>query len=442
MNNSVEQAIRQDGRKADEGRKVVITPHFVGTADGSCLIETGKTRVICTASVEKGAPPFLRGTGEGWVTAEYAMLPASTGKRKRRDGLKKDSRGVEISRLIGRVLRQAVDRSRLGDVSITIDCDVLEADGGTRTAAITGGFVALVLAIQKMINEGELKESPIIRQVAAISAGIVEDKVLLDLCYVEDSAAQTDCNVAMDESGNLIEIQGTAEGKPMTIPELQTLLSYTKKGVAYLMEKQREALKEAADLIGQKQVLVIASGNQHKVDEIARMAGDRFHVVTMRDAGFLGDIDETGATFEENAVLKAETVCKATGYLTLADDSGLEVDALNGAPGVHSARYAGGHGDDKKNNQKLLQDMQDVEEKDRSARFVSVLALASPFQKTKIFRGECEGTIGYEPKGTGGFGYDPLFIVGEKTFAELTQEEKNSVSHRSRSMAKLKEYLG
>ncbi|HHT15875.1 MAG TPA: ribonuclease PH [Clostridiales bacterium] len=442
MKKSQTQYVRPDGRNADEGRKVMITPHFVGAADGSCLIETGKTRVICTASVERGAPPFLRGTGEGWVTAEYAMLPASTGRRKRRDGLKRDSRGVEISRLIGRALRQAVDRSRLGDVSITIDCDVLEADGGTRTAAITGGFVALVLAIQKIMAEGQLKESPIIRQVAGISAGIVDGQALLDLCYIEDFSAQTDCNVVMDESGKLIEIQGAAEGMPMAVSELQTLLSYAQKGVHHLMEKQREALGEAADLIGQKPTLVIASANQHKVDEIARMAGEKYRVVSMKEMGFVDDIVETGATFEENAVMKAETVCKALGYLTIADDSGLEVDALNGAPGIRSARYAGEHGDDKKNNQKLLADLAQVKEKDRTARFVSAIALASPFQKTRIFSGSCEGLIGFEEKGTGGFGYDPLFIVGDKTFAQLTKQEKDSISHRSRAMAKLKDHLG
>ena len=163
---------RKDGRACNAPRAHRFIPNFVSTAAGSCLIETGGTRVICTASVEEGVPPFLRGKGCGWLTAEYAMLPASTGRRKQRDGLKKDGRGVEISRLIGRALRQAVDRERLGERTITIDCDVLEADGGTRTAAITGGFVALVGAIDRLIREGKLRESPIIHQIAAISAAI------------------------------------------------------------------------------------------------------------------------------------------------------------------------------------------------------------------------------------------------------------------------------
>ena len=192
---------RLDNRLPNELRPCEITVGFVGTADGSCLIRCGGTRVICTASVEEGVPPFLRGKGLGWLTAEYAMLPASTGRRKQRDGLKKDGRGVEISRLIGRALRQAVDRRFLGERTVTVDCDVLEADGGTRTASITGGFVALCCAVDKLIKAGKLKESPIIHQIAAVSAGIVEDIPCLDLCYLEDSAAQTDMNFVMDETG-------------------------------------------------------------------------------------------------------------------------------------------------------------------------------------------------------------------------------------------------
>ena len=164
---------RPDNRKPNELRPCEIIPDFVGTADGSCLIRCGGTRVICTASVEEGVPPFLKGKGLGWLTAEYSMLPASTGRRKQRDGIKKDGRGVEISRLIGRALRQAVDRRFLGERTVTIDCDVLEADGGTRTASITGGFVALVCAVDKLIKQGKLKESPIVHQIAAVSAGIV-----------------------------------------------------------------------------------------------------------------------------------------------------------------------------------------------------------------------------------------------------------------------------
>ena len=169
---------RANGQAPDALRPCEMTPDFVSTAAGSCLIRCGGTRVICTATVEEGVPPFLRGQGVGWLTAEYAMLPASTGRRKARDGVKKDGRGVEISRLIGRALRQAVDRRYLGERTITIDCDVLEADGGTRTASITGGFVALCCAVDKLLRTGKIKESPVVHQLAAVSAGLVADTPL------------------------------------------------------------------------------------------------------------------------------------------------------------------------------------------------------------------------------------------------------------------------
>lgn len=433
---------RLDQRAQDALRPITITPNFVSSASGSCLIEAGGTRVICTASVEEGVPPFLRGKGEGWLTAEYAMLPASTGRRKQRDGLKKDGRGVEISRLIGRVLRQAVDRSRLGERTITIDCDVLEADGGTRTAAITGGYVALCLAVQKLLSDGRLKESPVIRQIAAVSCGVVEGEALLDLCYQEDSQAQADMNVVLDESGAYIELQGTGEGRPFTAQELATLLNYAGKGISELMACQRAGLGDAYQVIGQKQKLVLASNNAHKIKELRHMLGDRFDILSMAEAGYEGDIDENGSTFEANAIIKAEAVRDFTGLLSLADDSGLMVDALEGAPGVNSARYAGRHGDDAANNEKLLYLMEEIEEGERGAQFVSVLALASPFTKTLTFRGECPGKILYETRGQGGFGYDPLFEYETgKTFAEMTQEEKDAVSHRARAMAKLRDYL-
>ncbi len=233
---------RIDGRGAGALREVRIVPGFVRTAAGSCLVECGGTRVICTASVQEGVPPFLRGKGQGWLTAEYAMLPASTGQRKARDGVKKDGRSVEIQRLIGRSLRQAVDLARLGERTVTLDCDVLEADGGTRTASITGSFVALVLAVDKLIREGRLLQSPVTHQVSAVSCGIVSGQPLLDLCYVEDSCAQVDMNVVMDDAGRFIEVQGTGEGRSFSREELDKLLALAEEGNAELMRAQRDAL--------------------------------------------------------------------------------------------------------------------------------------------------------------------------------------------------------
>ncbi len=433
--------IRLNGRAADALREHTFITNFVKTADGSCLISTGGTRVICTASVEEGVPPFLRGQGMGWLTAEYAMLPASTGRRKARDGVKKDGRSVEISRLIGRTLRQAVDRKWLGERTITIDCDVLEADGGTRTAAITGGFVALVCAIDKLIKQGKLKESPIVHQIAAVSAGIVEGAPSLDLCYIEDSTAQTDMNFVMDESGAFIELQGTGEGRAFTRSELNILVALGEKGIRELHAAQRDALGERAVLICPRRKLVIASNNAHKVAEIKAMAGDKLDVLSMREAGLDMDIDENGDTFAANAIIKAEAVCRATGYAALADDSGLMVDALCGAPGVHSARYAGVHGDDAANNALLIENIKDVSAP-RTGRFVSAIALAQPFGKTVTVEGACEGVITFAPRGQGGFGYDPYFeYENGQTFAEMSAELKNQISHRAHAMTAILPYL-
>ena len=433
---------RLDQRAPDELRYHRIIPDYVRTAAGSCLIETGGTRVICTASVEEGVPPFLRGKGEGWLTAEYAMLPASTGKRKSRDGVKKDGRGVEISRLIGRSLRQAVDRRMMAGITITVDCDVLEADGGTRTASITGGFVALVCAVDKLLKQGKLKESPIVHQLAAVSAGIVDDVPCLDLCYLEDSAAQTDMNFVMDETGAFVELQGTGEGRAFSRGELNEILALGEKGIDELHEKQREALGDMSRHIAPKRTVVIASNNAHKIQEISHMLEDRLNVISMAEAGFSGDIDENGETFEENAAIKARTVAKATGFCALGDDSGLSVDALDGAPGVHSARYCGYHGDDKANNDLLISNMAGIPAEDRTAEFVCAMALSLPNGDVKTVRGACPGVITFAPRGTGGFGYDPYFeYLSGETFAEMAQEEKNQISHRANAMRLMLPYL-
>ena len=235
---------RNDGRAPEMGRPVTIETDFVRTADGSCLICTGNTKVICTASVEENVPPFLRGKGQGWVTAEYAMLPASTGHRKQRDGVKRDGRGVEISRLIGRSLRQAVDLTALGERTITLDCDVLQADGGTRTASITGAYVALVDAMHWAEEHKHVKSADRVLKdwVSAVSVGVINGKPMLDLPYIEDSQAMTDMNVAMTGSGDFIEIQGTAEHRPFNRAELNTLLDLAEKGNRELQAAQRAAL--------------------------------------------------------------------------------------------------------------------------------------------------------------------------------------------------------
>ena len=431
---------RIDQRKNNETRLCTIVPNFMETADGSCLISTGKTRVICTASVEEGVPPFLRNTGRGWVTAEYAMLPASTGRRKQRDGIKKDGRSVEIQRLIGRSLRQAIDMNKLGERTITLDCDVLTADGGTRTASITGAYVALVLAVNKLMQNGLIAENPIIGQVAAVSAGIVDDQPMLDLCYVEDSGAQTDMNLVMNQRGEFIELQGTGEGRAFTNIELNSILDMGRAGVRSLMRAQRKALEGQGEWLLPAKRIVVATGNAHKLKELGDIFGGMVELVSMKDAGFTGDIVEDGDTFEANSAITAEAVARVTGLPALADDSGLSVDALGGAPGVYSARYAGDHGDDEANNNLLLKNMEN--ETNRTCRFVCAMALALPGEETRVVRGECVGELLHARAGQGGFGYDPLFKYQTgKTFAEMTEKEKNAVSHRAVASEKMREVI-
>ena len=213
-------------------------------AEGSVLYCQGNTKVLCNATVDTKVPPHVLGSGKGWVTAEYSMLPRATVTRNQRDisKLKLSPRSTEIQRLIGRALRGAVDMEKLGERSIIVDCDVIQADGGTRCASITGGFIALAIAIKKLVDSGEISENPITKQVAALSVGIVGDEAVCDLCYEEDCRAETDMNVIMTSNGGFIEIQGTAEGKELTKDELSTLLSLAEKGMEELFEKQREVI--------------------------------------------------------------------------------------------------------------------------------------------------------------------------------------------------------
>jgi ribonuclease PH len=241
---------RSDGRAADAIRPVRITPDFIDNAEGSVLIEMGRTRVICTASVEEGVPRFLRDQGRGWVTAEYGMLPRSTDTRMDREAArgKVGGRTMEIQRLIGRSLRAAVDMEALGENTVKIDCDVIQADGGTRTASITGAWVALALACRKvgLAAAGPVGEDmvvgPIARGVAAISVGVVGDRPLLDLCYVEDSTAEVDMNVVMTSAGEYVELQGTAEGRTFDRKQLDALAELAWGGIQELMVAQRAAL--------------------------------------------------------------------------------------------------------------------------------------------------------------------------------------------------------
>ena len=236
--------MRPSGRQADELRSITLTRDYTKHAEGSVLVEFGDTKVICNASVDEKVPGFLKGSGQGWVTAEYGMLPRSTGSRMRREAThgKQGGRTMEIQRLIGRSLRAVVDLEALGERTITVDCDVIQADGGTRTASITGGYVALVDAINSVMQKGDLKTNPLTGFVASVSVGVYNGTPVLDLDYAEDSNAETDMNVVMNDEAAFIEVQGTAEGHAFNQEELNAMIDLAKHGIAKLVEKQKEAL--------------------------------------------------------------------------------------------------------------------------------------------------------------------------------------------------------
>ena len=236
--------MRSDGRAPDEMRPVKLTPDFIPTAEGSVLIEVGQTRVIATATIEDGVPSFLKGSGKGWVTSEYGMLPRSTEQRTPREATRGRSSGrtLEISRLIGRSLRAVTDMKALGERTLWIDCDVIQADGGTRTASITGGFVAMALAFERLVAAGILRSVPLKDSVAATSVGIVNDQPRLDLSYEEDSVAQVDMNVVMTGSGRFVEVQASAEGRPFASDEMESLIELASAGIRQLCEAQQTLL--------------------------------------------------------------------------------------------------------------------------------------------------------------------------------------------------------
>ncbi len=441
---------RIDNRNFDEIRNIKITRNYTKYAEGSVLIEMGETKVICTASVEEKVPPFLRNTGTGWINAEYSMLPRSTHERKIRESSrgKVEGRTQEIQRLIGRAIRSVVDLDKIGERTIWIDCDVIQADGGTRTASITGAYVAVVDALYKLYSSKKIKTMPVNRFVSAISVGIVEGNHLLDLCYDEDSKAQVDMNIIMTNEGEFIEVQGTGEENPFSREDLNKLLELGEKGNKLLIEAQKEALGPITYeivSIDYGNDIVIATNNKHKLEEIGDILKDLdYNIKSLKDVNLDGiEIVEDGKTFEHNALIKARTISKKTNLISIADDSGLEVKAIGNKPGIYSARYAGENATDSENRKKLIKSLQNIPMSKRDARFVSCVAVVFPDGKEFVVRGTCEGFIGLEEKGDNGFGYDSLFIVNNynKTFAQLPSSIKNSISHRAKALELMKEEL-
>lgn len=445
--------MRIDERKNDELRLVTIETNYLKHPEGSVLVSFGDTKVICNATLETKVPPFMRGQGRGWVHAEYSMLPRATNTRTIREAAKGKLTGrtMEIQRLIARSLRSVVDLEKLGERSITVDCDVIQADGGTRTASITGAFVALKLAVQTLLESGQLVEDPIKENIAAISVGISKaGEAILDLNYVEDSSADVDMNLVMTASGQFVEIQGTGEEATFSNTQLSEMLALGEKGIDELVKIQNQAIQanqkikmaEPQEPLIPTDTILIATNNPGKAREFeALFAKKGLQVKTMRDYPEIPEVEETGTTFAENALLKAETIAETFNMLVLADDSGLKVDALDGQPGVYSARFAGEPKSDAANNAKLLHELTGIPAAERAAQFHCTLALALPGKESLVVEGEVEGTILSIPRGKNGFGYDPLFYVPskEKTMAELSEDEKNKMSHRAVALMKLEE---
>lgn len=444
--------MRHDKRKANQLRTISIETNVLKHPEGSVMISFGDTKVICAATFEDRVPRFLKGKGTGWVTAEYSMLPRATNTRNIRESAKGKLTGrtMEIQRLIGRSLRTVVDLEVLGERSLIVDCDVIQADGGTRTASITGAFVALKLAVNKLLTEGKLTEDPIKEHLAAVSVGVLPTKeVVLDLDYVEDSAAAVDMNIVMTESGEFVELQGTGEEATFNAKELADMLSYGQAGIETLIKQQKEVLTQEAKSITveNKEVkkeapktIVIATKNKGKAKEFeALFEAKGFKIKTLLDYPDLPDVEETGKTFAENACLKAETIANTLECLVLADDSGLKVDALDGRPGIYSARFAGTDKSDAANNAKLLHELTGIPKEERQAQFHCTLAVAGPGKETLVVSGEIEGDILTIPRGDEGFGYDPLFYVSKlgKAMAELSGDEKNKISHRAVALKEL-----
>ncbi len=351
------------------------------------------------------------------------MLPRSTHTRMEREAARGriGGRTHEIQRLIGRSLRAVTDLGALGERSIWIDCDVLQADGGTRTASITGAWVALVFAVQSLERTGQLEKNPIRGTVAAVSAGVVDGVECLDLCYEEDRKAEVDMNFVMTDRGRFVEIQGTAEAAPFSKSSVRP------HGHARLV-RHPPIDPAAAGRDPPRVIVTAATTNPGKLRELAELLGSRLRVVPAPEPYCAPP--EHGASYRENARIKARALFSAIGSSALADDSGLEVQALDGRPGVQSARYGIEAAD---RNRRLLEELRGRVGKERRARFRTAIVLVLADGRELIAEGHCEGEIAEAPRGSEGFGYDPLFLLPAlgRTLAELTSEEKNRLSARA-----------
>ncbi|MGX0999082.1 ribonuclease PH/non-canonical purine NTP pyrophosphatase (RdgB/HAM1 family) [Bradyrhizobium diazoefficiens] len=447
--------MRPSRRAPDELRPVTLERGVVKYAEGSCLVKFGDTHVLVTATLEDRLPPWLKGQGRGWVTAEYGMLPRATSERTRREASagKQSGRTVEIQRLIGRSLRTIINLEALGERQITVDCDVLQADGGTRTASITGAWVALADCVNWMKARNMVKANVLRDNVAAISCGIYNGTPVLDLDYAEDSEAQTDANFVMTGDGRIIEVQGTAERETV-----HTRRAPGADGAGPEGYRAPRGLAETGRRVVNRPMhrritgkLVIATHNPGKLAEMKELLAP--YGIEAVSAGELGlsEPDETGNDFRSNAAIKAIAAAHASKLPSFADDSGIVVDALDGAPGIYSARWAGPTKDftaAMTRIERLLQERGATAPDKRKAHFVSALCVAWPDDHLEEVEARVDGTLVWPPRGTAGFGYDPMFRPDghTRTFGEMTSIEKHglpplglALSHRARAFVKLAE---
>ena len=422
------------GRAPDELRPVTIEPGFVRTATGSALISCGGTRVICTASVQESVPRWLAGQGRGWMTAEYGMLPASTGERKQRDVAKgrPDGRTVEIQRLIGRSLRGIADLDALGERTIYVDCDVLEADGGTRCASITGGYVALALACQRLQDEGLLTKSPLTGSIAAVSCGVVDGIPLLDLDYPEDSSAEVDANVVMTGEGGLVEVQATAERTPLSRAHLDELLALAQTGIEGLRARAGSGAALSPVRLAARdpqraqaaRVRAPAAGNpdRHPPRQRPHPRGDRRHV--RRERADQGPQRRAG---DPAAGLRRRLRHRGRG-------------AANGAPASAPPASPDRTPPTRRTSHKLHNEAP----AGSRARYVCVIAYVTPKARNTSSRAASRARSRQTPAATKGFGYDPIFIADEtpgRTMADLDDDAKDAISHRGHAARELLAWL-
>ena len=433
---------RADGRGPRDLRPIRFELGVQKWAEGSCLVRFGDTQVLCAATIADRVPPHLRGKGTGWVTAEYSMLPRATAERSDRESAKGriGGRTHEIQRLIGRSLRGVVDLTRLGERTITVDCDVLQADGGTRTASITGGYVALGMAL---ITYG--MERLLVSKVAAVSVGIVDGVDVPRPRLQRGLPRRGRHERRRDRRQHLRRTAGHGRGPAVRSRGDDVDARSRRRGPGDAVRRAGRGARHGPTVTPPR--LLVATRSEHKLRELRELLRLRDgELLTLDEAGVAGEPVEDGETFEANAAIKARFGLEATGLPTLADDSGIEVEALGGGPGVRTRRYAGEQATDDDNNTKLLGALAERPTNERRARYVCVLALAMPNEPLVFARGVCAGRIATSPRGSGGFGYDPIFEPegeppGGRTFGQWTAVEKNRISHRARAAREMAPHL-